>query len=108
LDRYSLLLKSKWELRTKRSIMALRLAYEKHEDGSPHIHYLIKFSERPYLRSTEKWINELHGKYGDIQRIPCRDFHKTAKYLVKGGEYFDIGEPSEFLPIDKPKKSSDA
>lgn len=80
------------------------VAEEKHQDGTPHLHVCLKFTERLQTRKKDifDFISGKHGNYAS-----CRSTKDTVKYVTKGGVYvsWNLDVP-EFLS-DKKKISNE-
>lgn len=68
------------------------ISAEKHADGSPHIHCVIKLSKKCNIRSASA-LDPLGGKHGDYK--PAKgDLAKVVKYVIKDGDYVCHGFPA--------------
>lgn len=63
----------------------IRTAEEKHEDGNPHLHALIRWATKRDIRGERHF--DLEGSHPKIEA--CRNWKKSLNYLSKGGVYFD-------------------
>lgn len=64
-----------------------RIAKESHEDGSPHVHALVKYSKR--VRSRDNRLFDFNGRHPNIQS--ARSPAKVLAYLSKEGNFCDFG-----------------
>jgi len=64
------------------------VAEERHEDGAPHLHAVLRF-DRLFDRRHSRWADltkaddtAVHGNYA-----PCRNVKDSVKYILKDGNY---------------------
>lgn len=75
------------ELRKLQDIEWARVCRERHEDGNPHLHAVIKFTKR--LQSRDQRVFDVSGHHPNIQRI--RSIKHALQYVTKDGEFRDYG-----------------
>lgn len=66
----------------------IRVAAEQHEDGSPHLHALLRFPGKRDIRHADHF--DFDGFHPKIE--PCRNWKKSLNYLSKGGVFYDFAE----------------
>lgn len=88
----------KWEDQIEYAVVA----EEQHQDGSPHLHCLIRFLQRVNYSSAEfaDFIGGSHGNYQAARNIPA-----TLRYVTKGGNYVVHGAAPPITPLAKSKNS---
>lgn len=75
------------ELRKVQDILWARVCREKHDDGNPHLHAVLKFTKR--VQSRQARIFDVKGYHPNIQSV--RSIKKSLDYVAKDGEFTDIG-----------------
>jgi len=66
-----------------------RICTELHDDGNPHCHAVVKFSER--LQSRSERVFDFNGHHPNIQTT-IRSEQAALKYVSKDGEFTDFGD----------------
>lgn len=61
---------------------------ELHQDGTPHLHCLIKLQQR-YTTRRPSDLDALAGKHGNYQA--CRNLRRCLEYVLKDGRYVQVG-----------------
>lgn len=80
------------------------VAREKHEDGAPHLHVAVKFTET-YATSDPTWADCFTGKHGNYQTV--RSVLAVVKYVIKENQYVAAGiDPKLYVKKRARKQSS--
>lgn len=64
-----------------------RICKEQHQDGTPHLHVVGKFSSR--VKSSNCRLFDVSGKHPNVQSV--RSIPAALKYVSKDGQFFDVG-----------------
>jgi len=80
------------------SVDWIRIALETHEDGSPHRHVALQFTNR--FKSTNARIFDCDGKHPNIQAI--KKLQECLKYCAKE-QFVDIGP----VPVEQQQRNWD-
>lgn len=75
-------------LQSIKPVVWARVARERHADGSPHSHAIVRFGARVKTRSN-MGLFDLDGRHPNIQ-VP-RGIKTVLEYCAKGGDYLDHG-----------------
>ena len=79
---------------TESYLSLLMACYEKHEQGAPHMHIYLKFSNQR-VRHSLSWLAFFKKPY-NIQSV--RNVHATINYIKKDGVYFERSRVDMGLP----------
>lgn len=64
-----------------------RVCRERHQDGEPHLHAVVRFTKRVQSRNSR--VFDVSGHHPNIQ--PIRSIAKALAYVAKDGEFVDVG-----------------
>jgi len=73
----------------KSEISGYCIAKEDHEDGTPHIHMLLRFNEKKNFKDPE-CFDFLTGQHGNYQTV--RSFKSVLEYIKKDADYIMFGD----------------
>lgn len=66
------------------------VSQEKHKDGSPHLHAIVRWEERIDIKDANPILDGLCGQHGDYKPVG-KGVNKTIAYVVKDGDYVTHG-----------------
>lgn len=86
-------------LQSIKPVVWARVAREAHEDGSPHLHCIVRFGARVKTRSNMA-LFDVEGRHPNIQ-VPRR-IKDVLEYCAKDGNFQDYGSvPTEANPYEQ-------
>jgi hypothetical protein len=89
-----------------RALIKGGVAFEKHEDGSPHVHIIAEMDKKLHSRDVNA-MDDFYSQHPNWRSV--KNWTKGIKYLSKGPYFFFSFDHEEFLKKNgsRPKKVSD-